>query len=164
MGRSRRRRHARIRRAWRRLSVRQAAKQAGIRGSGLKTLLAGALALELAVGVRQAWQEQGMALSLIRQEETCRVELVRRLDGSGTEPGNGPGDREAGEPWEGAGDRDAGEPREGAGDRDAAEIRESAGTREIYGIRLDPQTLEIQMYHYLQEAGPVGENDQNEGK
>lgn len=152
MGRSRRRRHARIRRAWRRISVRQAAKQAGIRGSGLKTLLAGALALELAVGVRQAWQEQGMALSLIRQEETCRVELVRRLDGSGTEPGNGPGDR------------DAGEPREGAGDRDAAEIRESAGTREIYGIRLDPQTLEIQMYHYLQEAGPVGENDQNEGK
>ena len=152
MGRSRRRRHARIRRAWRRLSVRQAAKQAGIRGSGLKTLLAGALALELAVGVRQAWQEQGMALSLIRQEETCRVELVRRLDGSGTEPGNGPGDR------------DAGEPREGAGDRDAAEIRESAGTREIYGIRLDPKTLEIQMYHYLQEAGPVGENDQNEGK
>ncbi len=152
MGRSRRRRHARIRRAWRRISVRQAAKQAGIRGSGLKTLLAGALALELAVGVRQAWQEQGMALSLIRQEETCRVELVRRLDGSGTEPGNGPGDR------------DAGEPREGAGDRDAAEIRESAGTREIYGIRLDPKTLEIQMYHYLQEAGPVGENDQNEGK
>ena len=152
MGRSRRRRHARIRRAWRRISVRQAAKQAGIRGSGLKTLLAGALALELAVGVRQAWQEQGMALSLIRQEETCRVELVRRLDGSGTEPGNGPGDR------------DAGEPREGAGDRDAAEIRESAGTREIDGIRLDPKTLEIQMYHYLQEAGPVGENDQNEGK
>ncbi len=152
MGRSRRRRHARIRRAWRRISVRQAAKQAGIRGSGLKTLLAGALALELAVGVRQAWQEQGMALSLIRQEETCRGELVRRLDGSGTEPGNGPGDR------------DAGEPREGAGDRDAAEIRESAGTREIYGIRLDPKTLEIQMYHYLQEAGPVGENDQNEGK
>ena len=152
MGRSRRRRHARIRRAWRRISVRQAAKQAGIRGSGLKTLLAGALALALAVGVRQAWQEQGMALSLIRQEETCRVELVRRLDGSGTEPGNGPGDR------------DAGEPREGAGDRDAAEIRESAGTREIYGIRLDPKTLEIQMYHYLQEAGPVGENDQNEGK
>ncbi len=91
MGRSRRRRHARIRRAWRRLSVRQAAKQAGIRGGGLKTLLAGALALELAVGVRQAWQEQGMALSLIRQEETCRVELVRQLDGSGTEPGNGPG-------------------------------------------------------------------------
>ncbi|HIT64335.1 MAG TPA: hypothetical protein IAC37_07835 [Candidatus Ventrimonas merdavium] len=140
MGRSRRRRHARIRRAWRRLSVRQAAKQAGIRGGGLKTLLAGALALELAVGVRQAWQEQGMALSLIRQEETCRVELVRQLDGSGTEPGNGPGDRDAGE------------------------IRESAGTREIYGIRLDPKTLEIQMYHYLQEAGPVGENDQNEGK
>ena len=54
MGRSRRRRHARIRRAWRRLSVRQAAKRGGIRGGGLKSLLGGALALELAVGVRQA--------------------------------------------------------------------------------------------------------------
>lgn len=157
MGRSIRRRHARTRKNWRKLSVRQAAKQAGIRGGGLKTLLAGALVLELALGARQVWQAQGMEFFVIRQEETCRVEVIRPREGSSagadTAAGSGAESGTAAEAGSGAGNGADFSSRPGPGD--------GAGTWEVYGIRLDPKTLEIQIYHHLQEAGPVGENDQN---